>query len=302
MKESRLFKILYYLLDRGRMTAPQLANELEVSTRTIYRDIDALSSAGIPIYVETGRNGGISILENFVLDKAILSIQEKKEILSSLQSLSVIEHLNDDHDILTKLSALFHLSSDQWFEVDFSRWGAGIEEKHKFESLKDAIINHKTIQIIYVNSLGSKDQRYINPLKFIYKSKSWYIKAYCIEKQDFRLFKFNRILELNVTDQLFSPSSYPISPETFMDPPQNFYDKITLCFPKEMAYRVYDEFDFADITDSENTLVVTTKLILDSWVVGYILSFGANVEVLEPRALREFVETEAKKIYEKYKP
>ena len=90
MKESRLFKIVYYLLDKGRTTAPELAQEFEVSVRTIYRDIDALSESGIPVYAETGRNGGIYLLDNYVLDKALLSDKEKLEILSSLHLLCLL--------------------------------------------------------------------------------------------------------------------------------------------------------------------------------------------------------------------
>lgn len=88
MSDSRLFKILYYLLDKGRATASELATEFEVSVRTIYRDVEVLSSAGIPVYTEAGRNGGIYLLEGFVLDKTILSEHEKKEILIAIQSMS----------------------------------------------------------------------------------------------------------------------------------------------------------------------------------------------------------------------
>lgn len=95
MKESRLFKIIYYILENGRITAPELAEKFEVSVRTIYRDIDVISSAGIPIYVTTGRNGGIQILENYVLDKAFFSEKEKQDILSALQSVLAV---NDTYE------------------------------------------------------------------------------------------------------------------------------------------------------------------------------------------------------------
>ena len=107
MQESRLFQILYHLLQHSQATAPQLAEKLEVSVRTIYRDIDALSSAGIPVYTEAGRNGGIHLMEDFVLDRSLLSKQEKQEILSALQSLSAVGH---DLAILEKLSGLFGIS------------------------------------------------------------------------------------------------------------------------------------------------------------------------------------------------
>lgn len=294
MKESRLFKMIYCLLSRGRTTAPELAEAFEVSVRTIYRDIDALSEAGIPIYTETGRNGGITILENFVFDKMLFSETERKNILSNLQSLSVIENIKQK-DVLTKLSALFHMPAENWFEVDFSRWGTGEKDKNKFELLKDAVINHRTVSVIYVNSCGEKSKRKINPLKFLYKAKAWYIKAYWIEKQSFRTFKFNRILELEVTDSVFRPTAFPDTNEA---PPQR-YQTICLRFPKEMAYRIYDEFQTCQIEEKgDESLIVTAEMPADAWLVGYILSFGVNAEVIEPIELRKIIANEAKKIYE----
>lgn len=294
MKESRLFKIVYYLLDKGRATTPELAQEFEVSVRTIYRDIDALSESGIPVYAETGRNGGIYLLDNYVLDKALLSDKEKLEILSSLQSLSATGSLYDA-EVLTKLSALFKISSENWFEVDFSRWGSKAKDNAKFESLKSAVIHHNTLAIVYVNARGIKSKRNINPLKLMYKSKEWYLKAYCTDKEDFRLFKFNRIIELEVTDNVFLPMDYPDS----QDVPAPSCHKIVLRFPKEMAYRVYDEFDAEEIQVLPSyELIVTSEMPLDSWLVGYLLSFGAQVQVMEPACLHEILAEQAMKIYE----
>ena len=125
VQESRLFKIVYYLLDKGQATATELAEKFEVSVRTIYRDIDALSGAGVPVYTETGRNGGIHLMKNFVLDKALLSEEERQEILTALQSINITPNISGSQT-LQKLSAIFNLSSENWLEVDFSRWGNAI--------------------------------------------------------------------------------------------------------------------------------------------------------------------------------
>ena len=122
MQESRLFKIVYHLLDKGRATASELAEKFEVSVRTIYRDIDALSGAGIPIYAEAGRNGGIYLMNDFVMDKAVLTEEEKREILTALHSINSTSNI-DNSQILQKLSAIFNVGSESWLEVDFSRWG-----------------------------------------------------------------------------------------------------------------------------------------------------------------------------------
>ena len=122
MQESRLFKIVYHLLNKGHATASELAEKLEVSVRTIYRDIEALSEAGIPVYAETGRCGGIHLMPDFVLGKVMLSEKEKRELLAALQSLMVTGNVYPD-SLLEKLTALFSAPSESWFEVDFSRWG-----------------------------------------------------------------------------------------------------------------------------------------------------------------------------------
>ena len=122
MREGRLFQILYLLLARGRMTAPALARMLEVSVRTIYRDIDALSAAGIPVYTEPGRDGGIGLLDRQLLDCAFFSETEKQALLAALQSMSLTGE-EAEQTLLTKLAALFQMPADSWYEIDFSHWG-----------------------------------------------------------------------------------------------------------------------------------------------------------------------------------
>lgn len=298
MKESRLFKIIYFILEKGRVTAPELAEKFEVSVRTIYRDVDVISSAGIPIYVTTGRSGGIQILDNYVLDKAFFSDKEKHDILSALQSLSVIDNTYE-RELLTKVSALFNTQPENWVEVDFSRWGSKTQDNAKFEQLKNATINHKVATIVYVSSYFKKSKRNIHPLKLYYKSKEWYVKAYCTEKNDFRLFKINRIIHCEILDEDFIPVEFPESQDT----EQNGYNKIILRFPKEMAYRVYDEFTEDEITEQENgDFIAAAYLPEDTWLIGYLLSYGVYVEVIEPAYLRKVLSDEAKKIYDKYKP
>ena len=297
LKESRLFKIVYYILENGRITAPELAEKFEVSVRTIYRDIDVISSAGIPIYVTTGRNGGIQILENYVLDKALFSEKEKQDILAALQSVSVVSNTYEK-DMLTKLSALFNINSDNWFEVDFSRWGSKTQDNTTFELLKNAVISHKALCIMYVNSYGKKSQRKIYPLKMMYRAKEWYVKSYCVDKDDFRIFKFNRILEIQMLSEEFVPMEYPKS----TDKPKRSYNKISLCFPKEMAYRVYDEFEGNEIEEMKNgDLMVSSEMPEDNWLIDYLLSFVTQVTVIEPTYLKKILSDEAKKIYEKNK-
>lgn len=296
MSDSRLFHILYYLLNKERATAPELAEKFEVSQRTIYRDIEALSGAGIPVYAEPGRNGGISLLQDFVLDRALLSRQEKQETLAALQSISATGSALA-MDTLAKLSALFHIEDAGWLEVDFSRWGKKSADSSKFEQLKTAVIQHREINIVYENTNSQTSVRTVQPLKLSYRSKEWYLKAFCLEKQDFRMFKLNRILHLDVLDQTFVPKLYPeAEPDYGQTCP-----KIALLFSKEIAYRIYDEFDETQIARQDNgDFLVSARLPVDQWLIGYLLSFGAQVEVKEPAYLREILAAQAREIFQKH--
>lgn len=296
MSDSRLFKILYYLLDRGRATAPELAAEFEVSTRTVYRDVEALSSAGIPVYAEPGRNGGISLMQDFILDRAVLSESEKQEVLTALQSISATGYTGGK-EMLTKLSALFHVNTRNWLETDFSRWGNCSGDNSKFETLKQAVIHCREIKIIYVNANNETSRRIVQPLKITYKSKEWYLKAFCTEKQDFRIFKLNRILELELLENTFVPRPYPKQEDSHRE-----YRQIVLLFSKEAAYRVYDEFDESEIECLKNgELLVRARMPADTWLTGYLLSFGAQAEVIEPEYLKDVLARQALEIYKKNK-
>ena len=298
MSDSRLFKILYYLLDKKRATAPELAAEFEVSTRTIYRDMEALSGAGIPIYAQPGRNGGICLLQDCILDRAILSEKEKQAILTAIQSISATGY-TDGKELLTKLSALFHVNTRNWLEVDFSFWGKHTYDNSKFEILKTAVMQCKEIKITYENANGERSKRIVQPLKITYKSKEWYLKAFCMQKQDFRIFKLNRIVELELLENTFVPRPYPEEKNNF----QQTYPKIVLLFSKAIAYRVYDEFDKTEIQYQKNgDLMVCAEMPVDTWLIGYLLSFGARVEVMEPKYLKDVLAAQAQEIYKKNKP
>lgn len=297
MQESRLFKIVYHLLDKGQATAPELAEKFEVSVRTIYRDIDALSGAGVPIYAEAGRNGGIHLMNDFVLDKTVLSEEEKQEILTALQSINSMNNIGNNQT-LQKLSAIFNMSSENWLEVDFSRWGNNGTDNEKFELLKSAVIHQKCVKITYANSYGTISERVVRPLKMSYKSMSWYLKAFCTEKQDYRIFKLTRIIDFEVLTEIFCKSPFPELDDTL----EQCYNTIVLRFPKNMSYRVYDEFDKTMVSKKENgDLIVSAQMPEDEWLIGYLLSFGTQVDIIEPAYLKDIVAEQAQKIYEKYK-
>jgi len=299
MQMNRLFEIIYLLLNKKSTTAKELAEYFGVSQRTIYRDVDTLSLAGIPVYTEKGKGGGISLLPDFVLNKSILSEQEQNEILSALQGLSSVKTAETDQ-VLKKLSTIFNKNTVNWLEVDFSDWS--FANGKAFYDFKTAILERRVAEFDYFSTYGEMTHRRIEPIQLWFKSKSWYIKGFCLIRQDIRLFKLSRVRNLSVTDELFTERDYlantpNLAPVSHIKPDVTLKLKIA----PEMTYRVYDEFDedWAE-KQPDGSFVVTVTWPEDEWVYGTILSYGEYIEVLEPDHIREIIKEKTQKISKKY--
>ena len=301
MQINRLFEIIYLLLNKKFTTASELAEYFEVSVRTIYRDIDTLSSAGIPIYALQGKGGGISLLDNYVLDKSVLSEQEQNEILYALQSLSITQAPEADK-VLAKLSNLFNKNRTSWIEVDLSPWGSDDKGISQFKLIKDAILSHRMIEFNYFGSSGEKTVRRVEPMKLIFKINAWYLQAFCLTRNAIRMFKIVRMSDVQMTQEVFiekMPESLPSGSQTQED---SKWIEICLKISADGAYRVYDEFEEKDIRkNKDGSFTIITHLPENEWLIRYILSFGADAEVVSPQHIRDTIENELNKIILKYK-
>lgn len=287
MQISRLFQIIYIILEKGTVTAPELAERFEVSVRTIYRDIEALSQAGIPIYTSQGKGGGISLTETFILNKSLLSGKEQDEILIALQSLSAIQYPELD-DVLSKLSNLFFKSKVNWIEVEFSTWGSDQKQKDVFSLLKNAILEQQIISFSYFNVAGEKSDRCVEPIKLIFKDKSWYLKGYCLQRMACRTFKITRMSNVRVTGdsciQFISQEQYSTESSNDSVP---VIIPLKLKIAAEGAYRVYDDFYEKDITiNYDGSYTVNASMQGGEWIFNYLFSFGPLLEVIEPQSIR----------------
>lgn len=285
MSQGRLFELVYLLLERGQMTAKELSERFEVSIRTIYRDVDALSAAGVPVYATPGRNGGVALMDHYVLSKAALTDDEQSQLLTALRSLAGDDALGSS-ETLSKLSALFRRDQPDWLQVDMSRWGNSPDGKAKFAALKDAILTRKVISFTYVSSYGQTTARQALPARLVFKGQAWYLQGFCLDKQAYRTFKVSRMLGLSVTGQTFST---PLSPPPIDDPEAAAPCSVDLRlrFSPTQAFRVYDEFGESSVKAlPDGSLEVSVSFPEDNWVYGYLLSFGLGVEVLEPERVR----------------
>ncbi|KGJ53261.1 DeoR faimly transcriptional regulator [[Clostridium] innocuum] len=299
MKENRYFQMIYLLLEKGQMTAPELADYFEVSIRTIYRDIDILSSAGIPIYATQGKGGGIAIQDSYVLKKSLLSEQEQKQILMALQGIRVLED-EQINMLLSKLSGVFQRQQGTWLEIDFSTWTKSGAGKHNFQLLQSAIWKSRIVSFSYYSGKGEQTKRIIEPHKLVFKTSDWYLYGYCTLRKDFRFFKLTRIRDLKLQDAEFMRET----PEHIFERSDEFEMKtvqVTLLFDAGMSHEVYEKFDEEVSEQADGSLLVTTILPDNELLYSYVLSCRERVEVLSPPYVRDNVRKRVRKMLEIYK-
>ena len=299
MRSERLFEIVFILLNKKRTTAQELAKKFGVSVRTIYRDMDILSSAGIPVYTMQGTGGGIFIDESYTINKSILTKEEQDKILLALQCLSPIDEIHTE-SILNRLSAIFQKNAD-WVKVDYSRWD-NKNNTSVFHTVKQAILECCALRIEYLSSYGEKTDRTIYPLRLLYKSRAWYVESFCAEKNDYRLFRLNRMLSVTQTVKIFKRADLlgKIPDDKKAAPPP--LTNIKLKCTAKTAYRLYDEFPPELIAkNSDGSYTLNAALPFDSWVCGFILSLGTEVEILEPENLKTEIAQLAEEIMKKHR-
>lgn len=293
---NRLFQIVYMLLEKPQMTAKELADTLEVSERTIYRDVDKLTMAGIPIYTNQGKHGGISILPNYVLDKSILTIEEKKKIMESLNALNEVS-VSADNDSISKLRSFLGEQYQDWIEIEFSGWEHSVEDGVVFEQIKNAILEHSYMEITYSSSREGLVKRKIRPIKLCFKDQAWYLYAYCCLREDYRFFKLKRMSRITVLDKYFEPENVgKVLPEVSRKYSERLKNvSVTLEISREMAFRAYEELRNIEVTDS-GKLFCNVEVTDINWFISYVLSYGPYIRVLEPLEIKEKVMQEIRKM------
>jgi predicted DNA-binding transcriptional regulator YafY len=298
LKITRLLGIVTILLNRETVTAKELADRFGISTRTIYRDIDVLSSAGVPVYTNKGNSGGISLLEGYTLNKALLSKSESEGMLLALKTMGATSYPEADA-IIDKLGSIFkNNQANDWIEVDFEGWSSKVNEHNKFSKIRDAIINNQVIGFDYVNGNGSKSSRFVEPVKLIFNAYTWYLIAYCLLRNTHRMFRLSRIKNVEITGQHFTKREIQDHENQISQAP---LVELQLRCDAKVLNRLYDTFDDDCISNNDDgSYNLTVTMPEDDWVYGYIMSFGSNAEVLKPVHIREIIKTHVKEMLKKY--
>lgn len=307
MKLERMLSIVIYLLNHEKVKAQELADKFEVSVRTIYRDIEAISQTGIPISTFQGADGGIGIMEGYKLDKNILTSDEVLKIVTGLRGLYSISEDIKIKLLIEKLNNVAYKSdyvpTGNEIMIDLSSWNKNDRLGSRIQDIKNAIRERKIIEFMYYSNERLTERR-VEPCVIIFKEANWYLYAYCLLRKDFRLFKLRRMSGLKITDIDFEARGFSIDSASWDGEfDSDGHSPIVVMFDKSMVYAVNDIFGMDNYEIAQDgRLKVTFHMGINGWLYGFLLGFGDKLEVLEPVELRDKIKSMADsicKVYEK---
>lgn len=300
MKIDRLIGIITILLQNDKVTAPELAERFEVSRRTINRDIDDLCKAGIPVVSTQGYGGGISIESGYKLDKAIFTKEQLQAILYGLQGIDSVSPSPYAVTVAERLSSKNNqIIADNTIIIDLASHYKDTLTK-KIGLIKGAIADKRVIAFDYYSSKG-ENQYSVEPYRIVFKWSSWYVFGYCIEKNEFRLFKLNRLWNLTKTENTFDIKDVPPQALNFGNflAESNFVLKAI--FNESEKYRIIEEYgvDSFKVSDGGQILFERGFANYDN-MLQWVLSFGDKVTVLSPKELISDLRLQSENILKKY--
>lgn len=294
MKIDRLISIIMVLLNNERVSAIKLAEMFEVSTRTIYRDIETISLSGIPITTYNGANGGISIMEEYKVDKNIFTTSDISTILMGLSSVSTTLSNKEIIGTLEKVKSLLpkeqskdiELKSNQ-ITIDLTTWMGNKSFQSNIEKVKSALNDNKHLQFEYYGVNRNKDKRCIEPYKLILKENNWYLQGYCILKEDFRVFKLSRISNLEILEFVFTPREFKSKP---LDG-SGWIDKRLITIKLLVDWSLREQMIERCGEDNvqaygEDKFIVDFPFVADDFGYNILMGFGDKCECLSPENIR----------------
>jgi len=302
MQTENLFELTYILLEKKQVTAAEMAEHFGVSVRTIFRWVDALNLAGVPVYAVKGKGGGIRVSEKYALDKTVFTEEEKLDLLSSIQAFQTLSG-NDATSAITKLKTLTNANAD-WIEIDFAPWNKkGIEVRNVFNLLKNTIVTKHQICFDYYSASGFSEQRVVDPWKIILKGQAWYLYGFCHYRKEPRFFKLSRMTNLKKLEtevQKHKEEFLETHPDRAEENPM--LETCELLVAPELVSIIMDEYSVEVVEDvlfnRRNWKKITLKLPKMPYLINWFLSFGSDLVVLEPKEVAEQIKGEIGKMME----
>lgn len=294
MRVDRLVSIIMILLEKERIGAQELADMFEVSPRTIYRDIDAVNMAGIPVRSISGVGGGFEIMQKYKLDKSVFSAADLSAILMGLSNLSTMIRGDELVNAFAKVKSFIpadrakdiELKANQ-LHIDFSPWIGNRNIPVYLEVIQTALLQCKLLAFEYADRYGNQTVRMAEPYQLVLKNSHWYWQGYCLKRQDFRLFKLSRMFNLQMQTESFTPREYQKPTLDFSDILDTMQTEIKIRIHQSVMDRVLDFCAYENVSpDGEEHYLVRFPFIENDYYYNILLGFGNKCECLEPLPIR----------------
>jgi len=289
-KVERLISIIMILLKKDVVSAQTFARLFNVSKRTILRDMETLSMSNIPIYAINGVNGGYAIMDEYKVDKRLLSSTDLENILTALSGLEKI-YLNEEIEMtIRKIEAMVnpHSSNKGSIHLSFYEWKGRAEISESLKMCQEAIAKRRLVSFHYIDKLGVATKRIVEPYQLHFSESSWYLKGYCTDRLDYRTFKLSRINDLTSSEQSFvarddllmepeKKGSYQpelVTVKAFVSP--SISDQLIERYGRKSLEAYSAEHLLATLTVPQNNIGFQ-----------FIAGLGTNIQLLEPEAYVE---------------
>lgn len=306
MKIERLIGIIMLLLQRELVSASEMATMFEVSKRTIFRDIDTLMMANIPIYTIAGTKGGIGIMPTYKVDKKLLTAEDLTAIIASLDGMEQLLSSAETKKTLQKMKNMLDHSSEppkSSISLDFSNLSMKKELNSKVESLYLAIKKHHLVELSYIDRAGKQTIRKTEPYHLLFRNRSWYLQGYSLERNDFRTFKMSRIVELKTLEETFEARPFVVKSFGGITntKPMFLMHEVTLMVDKIAREQIVERFDTIEITQQDEDHFLA-KVSLPDHEAGYrfLLQLGTHVTIQNRDDFYDNFVEYLKEIQEKY--
>lgn len=294
MKIDRLVSIIMILLNKERIGAKELADMFEVSPRTIYRDIDAINMAGIPICSTSGVGGGFEIMQNYKIEKNVFSTADLSAILMGLTGLSDMVRGDELINAIAKVKSFIPADRAKEIElranqirIDLSAWTGNRNIQLYLQIIKTALQESRLLSFEYVAHRGNKTTRTVEPYQLVFKNSHWYFQGYCYKRDAFRLFRLSRISNLKIEKETFKPRDFQKTSLDFEEIFETVPIRIKLRIHKSVMDRILDYCSYEHFSPADDEhYIVDFPFIENDYNYDILLSFGSKCECLEPLHIR----------------
>ncbi len=303
MKFDRLFQMLYLLQTEGRLTVGELARRLEVSERTVRRDVEALVGAGVPVRSERGAHGGISLMPEAYLTSAVLTPEEREQVLLGVKVMTQLRAGAPAQSALTKLSGVFASTDVSSSDVSLSPWDDASEPVQWLDDLRAAIRERRCVRVAYTAYDGVSTERIVEPVRLVNENRMWYLVAWCRLRSCMRVFRLTRIARVEVLDETFAPSERHREPAATAPGDGDLcrFEPLEMVVAPQAAWRVIDAFDADELQRLDGGFVlVATHVLHYEWLLGLLVLLGDDAYIVKPDGLRSVLLDRARAVCRVY--